>query len=158
MSKETKKGVTLQDKEESNNGFSMADYANFDMQDNTAIDPKLKAEIEGKNLKYRWINASKFKEAYGFDKRMWRPYKVDEKSSMSSSTYGTSDSEGYVRRGDLILAVRPVEIHQKAEDLIKQRNLANKAAMGSKAAAKALRASFKSNNVKGKIIEDGDDD
>jgi hypothetical protein len=149
-----KKGVSLEEKAEDINGFSMVDYDNFDFQDKLAVDPSLIKELKNKNLKYRWINAHQLTANYGFDSRMWRPYKAEK--SMKSSVYGQSDSEGYIRRGDLILAVQPNEIFNKRKQIIDQRNLANKAAMGSKEAAKSLRASFKANNIKGKIEEDSD--
>lgn len=152
-----KKGVSLQEKSESIDEYSIEAYEGFDPNDHMIIDPAIKKEITERGLKYKWINANKLANSHGFDKKGWKPYKLN--SSGKSSVYGQTDAEGFLRRGDLVLAVMPNAIHAKHKAAINQANLANKAAMGSKEAAKQIRQNFKSNQVKGvKVIEDESED
>ncbi len=78
------------------------------------IDPKLQAKIEAEGLVARWINRSKYIDQRG-DHRGWRPYQVPKEKTESKGAldfqYGI-DPDGYVSRGDLVLAVRPVEMHE----------------------------------------------
>lgn len=128
--------------------------AEFDMDDQLAIDPLIKAEIEGKGLVFRWINAHKLKENFGFDSRRWIPYKPEVKGD---TAYGFQDSEGYVRRGDLLLGVRSKEINAAHRAKIDRKNK-GLAATQSKQAADELRSRLKDAGIKGAKIYDGYDE
>lgn len=152
-----KKGVSIQEKSEAIDEYSMESYNGFDPNDHMIIDPSVKSEIISRGLKYKWINANKLAASHGFDKKGWKPYKIN--SAGKSTVYGQTDAEGYLRRGDLVLAVMPNQLHAKHRAAIDQANLLNKAATGSKAAAKELKNKFRDNKVKGVILEgDGDED
>lgn len=130
------------------------DAAEFDPDDQLAIEPELLAEIKEKGHAYRWINASKFKEAYGYDARRWVPYKRESKPT---GAFGFTDPEGYTRRGDLLLATRPNEIHM-AHRAKNKRKTDSLAAVQVKSAAESIRKSMQEGNVTGaKIIEGYDD-
>lgn len=153
-----KKGVTLEEKAVTLNEYSMEAYEGFDPNDYHVISPEIKAEIVGKKLKYKWINAHKLAANHGFDKKGWRPYKINQELLTKSGVYGSADVDGYLRRGDLVLAVMPEALHSKHRAIINQSNLANRAAMGSKQAAKQLRETLKDSQVKGvKVIEDDEE-
>lgn len=70
------------------------------------LDPDLVAEIKAKGLGYRFINATQFRKT-GSHKARWVPYKRDAKT-VTDSIFG-ADPDGYIRNGDLILAVKPQE-------------------------------------------------
>lgn len=91
--------------------------SNFDFNDQLALDPRIKKEIAAEGLAYRWINASKFKAAYGYDSRQWQPYKRDDskKGALENNSFGYRDADGHIRRGDLILAVRSLQVHNMAK-------------------------------------------
>lgn len=101
----------------------------FDFDDQLAIEPSLKKEILAKGLVFRWINGAKHKANYGYDSRRWTPYKREKTEGLENNSYGFTDSEGFIRRGDLILAVRKKEIHDLSRERIrsKTRNLAGEA-------------------------------
>ena len=122
----------------------------FDMDDALIIDPKIRAEIEAKGLVCRWINGHKFKDNYGFDARRWVPYKTE---TGMGEAFGGKDSEGYIRRGDLILAVRTKEMNAAHKAKIDRKNKTLAAAQN-KQAADELRQRMKDAGVKGvKILE-----
>ena len=121
MSNKVTKGTPVSAKTEAQEApISLADLDN-----QLAVDPKLIAEFEAAGLAHRWINAIKYKNNYGYDARMWQPYVV-KKTGLENNYYGFTDDSGYIRRGDLILAVRKKELHEavRERNANKIRNLA----------------------------------
>lgn len=147
MSKD--KRVSLQDKQDA----MEAGITQFDDSDMLALDPSLLKELKDQNLSHRWINAKKWKDNYGFDPRMWAPYKRKSTMAPGYEAFGVVDSEGYTRRGDLILATQKQEVAEKRKAKIASKN---KALMGdqSKLAADSLRQDLKG---KGRVIEGYDE-
>jgi hypothetical protein len=97
-------------------------------------------------MQYRWINAHKLQANYGFDSRGWQPFKS---KVLQAGPFSGLDSEGFIRRGDLILAVQTNAIASKRKELINQKNARNKA-YGKDAAAQ-LKDQFNRAGVKAKI-------
>lgn len=90
------------------------------------VDPTLVKEIEEKGLVHRWINRTKYMDNRG-DARGYRPYQMDVSKVQRKGTYDFQygvDSEGYICRGDLILAVRPTELHEANKRKIARKNAA----------------------------------
>jgi hypothetical protein len=75
------------------------------------VNSELKKELKEKNLVYRWINAKQFQQSFGFHRSGWVPYKRSSSTKVDSLFGG--DPEGYVRRGDLVLAVKSTEDQAK---------------------------------------------
>ncbi len=103
------------------------------------VDPQLLKEIRDKGLKERWISRGKYLANHG-DSRGYRPYQMEvakmEKKGSLDFQYGV-DPEGYICRGDLILAVRPNALHEANKRKIENKN---RAQLGySKQAADKLR-------------------
>jgi hypothetical protein len=126
---------------------------NMDFNDQLFLDEALKKELGDKKLAYRWINAHTLKKNYGFDRRQWKPYK---RESADASPHGFGDTEGFTRRGDLILAVRPQEISDRQKKINQARNNAY-AASQNKQAAEELKETFSRAGVKSKVYEGYDD-
>ena len=76
------------------------------------VPPDLAKELKDSGLSYRWINAKEFQKNFGFHHSGWQPYKRKQTSAKVDSLYG-GDVEGYVRRGDLVLAVKTNEEQEK---------------------------------------------
>lgn len=127
---------------------------NFDFNNFFAIDPALKSEIEGKGMAYRWVNAIKLKANYGYDSRQWAPYKRDSQAP-GMSTF--SDPEGFIRRGDLILAVQPKAVNSARKAQVASRNKSQSLADRNKIQAEELRRQLRSNDIKADISEGYDD-
>lgn len=111
MSKIIKNRVPISEK---NKAISTQDVFFNEMQ----LDPQLEAELKSKNLGYRFINATQFRKT-GFHRAKWVPYKRETKGSIDS-VFGT-DPEGYTRRGDLILAVKPMSDVERHRALLNQK-------------------------------------
>lgn len=117
------------------------------------VDPTLKAQIESEGFAVRWINRNKYVENRG-DHRGWRPYQIPIEKRESKGAldfqYGV-DPDGYISRGDLVLAVRPVEM-QAAN----KRRIANKNRAQQGYQAQAARELRETTGMK--VVEGYDDD
>ena len=77
-----------------------------------SIPQSVKDEIKALKLATRWINSTQFQKGFGFHKNRWQPFKSQSLRASVGDVFG-GDPEGYVRRGDLILAVKPKELQDK---------------------------------------------
>jgi hypothetical protein len=114
---------------------------------------ELKAELDKKGLVARWINATEMQRQYGFNKSGWRPYKPDMKLSITNGMLG--DAEGYIRRGDLVLATKT-----KDEHTLHKKKLEFKASIYkgyNKQKAEELRSFMRGAGVKTKVVEGYDE-
>ncbi len=78
------------------------------------VDKEIKKTITEKGFACRWINATQYRNNGNFHHAGWRPYKHEVSSEQRGSLdfqYGVS-AEGYLIRGDNLLAIKPLE-HQK---------------------------------------------
>lgn len=148
------KSVTKQQKAEATE--SSMGLNGVDFNDRLAIDPALKSELESKNLVWRWTNFKKLKDNHGFDPRMWAPYKRESKPTGGMfEAYGYTDPEGYIRRGDLVLAVQTQEIYNRRKaDTDRRRAALNN---NQKVAAKQLNETFAEAGVKAKVYSGYDE-
>jgi hypothetical protein len=91
------------------------------------IDPEMQKIIEAKGFAIRFISASKLESNAGYHNRHWRPlptsklkeWGYDTLNTLDSFSFG-SDPNGFIRRGDLVLAVRPKDLHEKHRAYLKQ--------------------------------------
>lgn len=80
----------------------------------------------------RWISAKELKENHGAHPRGWVAWKFKSKAEdgildSSRFAYGAGDTDGVVRRADLVLAVRPVALgDQHREALEEKRSIYNR--------------------------------
>lgn len=124
--------------------------------DTLGLDPEIKKGLDAKGLSYRWISAPKLQEFNGHHARGWRPVKLKECGTLPSNPqewmFG-SDPEGYIRRGDCILAVRPKELNEKHKAYLKQEADERTRAVSNKAHADELRHLAKEAGVEIKLHE-----
>lgn len=112
------------------------------------IDETLKSELRTKGLEYRFINIKSFKDL-GFHRSHWRPYKRDSVQPQDSG-FGT-DTEGYLRRGDLVLAVKAKEHADLHRNQLRLK--AKLQASPSKVRAAELKQMMQAAGVKGRVHE-----
>lgn len=118
--------------------------------DDLDIDVALEKELAELDLVYRFINFKTFKK-YGFHKQHWKPYR--RASRPDNNVAFNIDPDGYMVRGDLVLAVKP-----------KEWNLARKKELAEKNAKKADAIRDKTNEFRqvvaksgiGQMVEDKD--
>lgn len=88
------------------------------------VEPKIKAHLESKGVTLRWINATKFKAAGGFNSKGWRPVKVSDIPEVilqgTGAGYGAT-AEGFMIRNDMMLAQRSKEQTDRHEKQLKQK-------------------------------------
>ena len=88
-------------------------------------------EAAKKNLEIRWLSSKDLRENHGAHKNHYAAYKFESNPSdgiMSDErfAYG-NDPEGIVRRGDLVLGARPIEIgDQHRAHLAEKRQMYNR--------------------------------
>ena len=94
------------------------------------LDPEMKKVIEEKgNFALRWLNYKHFIDMGGHDQYHWRPIRKSEIKELGyanidlhSFTAGSSPDADFIRRGDLILAVRSKAIHEQHKKFLEQQN------------------------------------
>jgi hypothetical protein len=126
------------------------------------LDPALIKCLEKANFAHRFINAKHYADNGNFHVRGWRAISRKELKelgydtmSASTLTFG-SDADGFFRRGDNVLAVRPMELHKKHRaylDIEAQRGKRSQ-----QAHAEELRKYVKSAGLDMKVLEGYEDE
>lgn len=135
MSKTTSKGkAPIQHKELEGLFFDESDSDYF------AVPPKLKKAIKDSGFTCRLVNRKKYQEDGNFHRSGWKVYPVAKllgDNSGSIDFLSGTDPEGYFRKGDLVLAIKPIEHQERHQKKISEKN---KAQLGyTKQAAKELK-------------------
>ncbi len=84
-----------------------------------SLDGSVQKSLSSKGLSYRWISDITYRRNYGFNKENWKPHKFED------SVSGV-DHEGYLRRGDLILATQDSEQVKLKKERIQRKTEAYK--------------------------------
>lgn len=114
----------------------------------------LRNEIMKKGYNYKWINFTKFQKD-AVHRSQWVPYRP-EISTVADMVFGKTP-EGYVTRGDCVLAVRPLAIDAAHKARIKQLN--NRLKDHQKNVENDMRELVRANpGVKSHIVGDDDKD
>ena len=118
------------------------------------LDEDLLAELKKQSLVHRWINAKQFTASGNYHRSGWRPYRSEKRADKGSLDFNYGlDPEGYYRRGDLILAVKKIEMHERWRARIRARTMA----ASGKNYAEELRERVRDSGVKAQV-HDGYDD
>lgn len=129
--------------------------------DKFKIDEALKAELAENGLACRFINFKQYRENYGIHKSGWVAYKRKSKDPTPAGDLFGSDPDGYVRRGDMILAVKKQEDADKQKKFLQQRSTTLQGNYN-KEKAEELRKLMRDSGVQAQIHEgydeNGDDD
>lgn len=149
----SKNKPSLKEKEAMNDHTISGGMESFD--DQLAVSPNIIKEIEEQGLTYRWINAIKFQDNHGFDSRQWYPYKMKNPINIGGLT--AKDSEGYIRRGDLILAVQTNEVAARRKARTEMRRKALNNTVQNREAAKELQKAMRDNGIDAKVHEGYDE-
>lgn len=134
-----------------NLGFDVGGDINFASK-KSALDlpAKLKQELTDLGLDCRFINLKKFKE-YGFHANDWKPYAFQTRGR----EFPNMDSDGFYKKQDLILAVKPVEYTKAYREHLARKN--DKLAGINKKQAEEFKRSLKDANISS-VVTDGYDD
>lgn len=121
---------------------------------NLALDKNIVEEIEKKGLVYRFVSKKTLTDMGGHHPRGWVPYKPESNGTMGF-LFGSSP-DGYIHRGDLILAVRSAELNERHKLYLNQE--ARRKSVAPKHAAKELRSMIESSGAEVKVHEGYEDE
>ena len=74
-----------------------------------ALDSSVKKELEDKGLVGRFVNVAEIEKMGGHHQKGWKVYKRDNQAASSKDFLFGADPNGYIRRGDTVLAVKTKE-------------------------------------------------
>lgn len=121
------------------------------------VDEALENELTAKGLIGRWVDYKKLVEFAGYHKNGWVPYKREKSDTIGSSNFiNGMDPDGLVRRGTVVLAVKPKETVESHRSYLRMR-AETYGAQVNKKKAEELRALLKSNNLNSEVIEGYED-
>jgi hypothetical protein len=144
-----KNGKDVKPKEQPNHepdfdGFSYDEF----FQNQLSLKSAIKDYLNEKGLDWRFINAGQFRSQGNTHQSHWTPIKFE------NVEFG-QNSEGYIHRGDLILAGRPKRMGVAHRKFLAQRNALQSSVNRSQ--AQQLRQSMRSAGVSGKVSEGYED-
>lgn len=81
----------------------------------------LKRELEEKGLECRWVDAKQMAEAGNMHRNHWEIYRRDPASISSEAKVFGLPPDGTIRRGTVVLAVRPKDLGQAHKAMLKEK-------------------------------------
>lgn len=124
--------------------------------DKFKLDEALINELDEAGLACRFINFKQYRDNYGVHKSGWVAYKRKSKDPSPAGELFGNDPDGYVRRGDMILAVKTKEATERHKQFLKQRSTTLQANYN-KEKAQELRKLMRDSGVKAEIHEGFDE-
>jgi hypothetical protein len=109
----------------------------------------IKDHLSEQGLSWRFISSQQFRNEGNRHNSYWVPHKFE------AGKFGVLNSEGFITRGDLILATRKKEITAKHKSFLKSKNDLHKGYNRSEAAK--FRENFRKNGLSEKVVEGTDD-
>lgn len=116
------------------------------------LDDELKAELATKGLEGRFVDAQKLYAFGGYHKNGWQAYKREKGANIGNTDFklGT-DPDGIVRRGTLILAVKPIELAVKHRSYLRAKS--DRYSKVQQSRAEELRRSARASNTEVEVLE-----
>jgi hypothetical protein len=118
------------------------------------IDAEVAKAIEASGQVYRFINVKRLQDMGGYHPQGWRPWKPspEQRAKMEGQSllFG-SDPDGFVRRGDCVLAVRSKELNEKHKSYLRQEVARTENV--TKTAAQQMREFVRSNGLDMRVQE-----
>jgi len=90
------------------------------VNDRFYLPPDLKKELEEQRLAYRFVSTKRVVDGKTVDG--WVPYKRKGTPSKATALKFGHSADGYIRRGELVLAVKPKTEHALHKARLKKRN------------------------------------
>lgn len=123
-----------------------------------SIPADVQKDLDAKGLEGRFISYPKFVKMGNQHDRGWVPY-VKPESLRSASALGLGAStDGTIRRGDSVFAVRPKEICEQHRNILRDKSDRQSQGASSKALSRAMKAEFRAAGVENTVKETDQDD
>lgn len=128
------------------------------MGNTLTISGELKRELDAAGLEARWVSAKLLATDPNSHPRGWRPYfrKKTETTDKPGFHFG-NDPDGLVRRGTMVLAVKPKETAENHRAVLKHRAERMSGQAYEKQRAQELRQMAREHNARAKIYEGYDE-
>lgn len=94
------------------------------MADMHAIPESIRVELKEKGMDYRWVSYTKYAKYGGVHERGWTAYKRAAPLTGTEAIMFGSGTDGIIRRGDNLLAVRPLAWTKEHKDWIRSQTRA----------------------------------
>lgn len=117
------------------------------------VPEELQKELREQGLVWRWVNAPNLIRDQGFNKNHWKPYKIDYDKLGLSEFFRRSD--GFLTRGDTILAVRPVGMNEAHKEQLAQMANSLKGTVSNRGQDE-INQMMKAAGIKNRVSEDSD--
>ncbi len=152
MSKPTTKGGRIPASQM--NAVESSDFSHEDLDFNRLkLDPGIQKFLRDQGLVWRFINYKKYTTEGNFHAAGWRPAKIPAELAAGAVDFNFGrDPEGYLRRGDLVLATRSVGLNNAHKAKLRQRTAAQSGELHRKTADE-IKQTFKESGYKGKVYE-----
>lgn len=122
-----------------------------------SIPAEIQKELEEQGLVGRWVSGVELARNQGYHSKGWVPYKRKKSDKIDTAEFlGGKDVDGYVKRGDAVLAVKSVEAVEKHKAVLAQRSR-QQLGYGKQQAAE-LRNMIKSSGMEGSVSVGYDDE
>ena len=113
-----------------------------------SLPSELKQKLTSEGLDWRFINALQFREGGNMHRSHWKPYKIDNPQSVGIMN---TTAEGFLTRGDLVLATRPKVITRKHKEFLAKRNAAYSGVNYNKTVAQEMKKIARDYNVEEQV-------
>jgi hypothetical protein len=117
MSKTTQAGKKPLSSKPKRASFQEPDF----FRNKLVVAPEVAAEIAEQGLECRWIDYKKYIADDNQHNRGWTVYRRKQDSATAALQFG-NNPDGIIRRGNTVLAVRPIEQGDEHRAYIKERN------------------------------------
>ena len=134
---------------------NFADVADVFTSQPLSLPTALKEQLTSLGYVYRWINEADFRHNNNLHASGWLPYNVNAIGDVKSMARNKVDAEGLMRRGDLILAIRPKSLNDAHVAKTREKNARLKGYTKEK--AKEFREFIKGADKSAKITEGYED-
>lgn len=119
-------------------------------------------ELTEKGYAHRWLNAKEMLEKRGNHRTGWKIYRAPNPDKVKSKdefdfSFGV-DADGYVRRGDLILGVKPNELKDKQRARVREKTRNQDVSQIQRQRAKEMRDLAKGSGIQGFEAHEGYDE
>jgi len=102
---------------------SADDFPEYDEVNTLSVDKSLQRFLTASGLVWRFINWPKYLQNANMHPTQWKPYVVPDDAPKGNATWKFGmDANSMIRRGDLVLAVKPIALHEQHKKVLAERN------------------------------------
>lgn len=134
-------------------------WENEDFGNRLSISPELKKSLESQGFEYRFVDSKQLIANSNYHKEGWIAYvkQTDDTIDSGSDFQVGTDPDGNIRRGTVVLAIRPKSLGDKHRAKLEQKRLRYNAENYNKSQASELKQLAAERNVRVDVHEGYDE-